>query len=83
MIKGLIRRLLGLPKPTGFREIVCADGTVLVGPSPFFNQRLALRAVADDGPSIPLPEPIYLTPDEAREVAAALIGGALEVERDG
>lgn len=82
LLLDLIGRLFGRPEPSGFREITCADGTVTIGPSAFFTRHLTLRAAFADGPSVPLPEPVYLTPDEAREVASALIAAALEVERE-
>lgn len=84
LIRDLGRRLRGRSAEPSRRVIDCQDGEAIIEPSPFFDGRLALT-VRPDLPIVPayLEQPLILNPDEARAVAAGLIGGAQEVERDG
>lgn len=81
MILDLLRWLLGRPAPRGEQTIDCQDGLVRIGPSPFFDGRIALT-VCPDIAIVPA-EPMLIHADEARQTAAALIAAALEVKRDG
>lgn len=82
LLNDLISRLLGRSKPSGFREIDCDDGAVVVNPSDMFDGHIALQLRPDAAPRPPM-VPILLRPHEAREVASALVAAALEVDRDG
>lgn len=84
LILDLGRRLLGRPAEPSRRVINCQHGEAVIEPSPLFDGRLTL-AIRPDLPIVPayLDQHLILTPDEARAVAAGLIGAAQEVERHG
>lgn len=86
---GAARSVFGRPAVRAWQEIDCRDGVVRIEPSPFLNGRIELSTyphdLAADGTYgwNPHQEPVPLLPDEARQVASALIAAAQEVERDG